>query len=75
MSGRVRNLLREARGVAGVTQQELADRLGVSRQTLNAIEGEKYSPSLEIAFGIAEVLAVKLDDVFTYEKAGNGRRR
>lgn len=69
MSGRVRNRLREARAEAGVTQQELANRLGVSRQTVNAIEGEKYSPSLEVAFGIAEILSVKLEEVFRFETA------
>lgn len=74
MIGRVRNRLREARAEAGITQQELANRLGLSRQTVNAIEGEKYSPSLEVAFGIAEILSVKLEDVFSYEKRRAGRR-
>ena len=49
-----------------MTQQELADRIGVTRQTVNAIELGKYSPSLEIAFKIAEVLGVPLDQVFQY---------
>ncbi len=49
-----------------MTQQELADRLGVTRQTVNAIELGKYSPSLEIAFKIAEVFGVPLDQVFHY---------
>ncbi len=49
-----------------MSQQELADRVGVSRQTINAIEGNKYSPSLEVAFLIAGVFDVRVDDVFTY---------
>ena len=49
-----------------MTQQDLADRIGVTRQTVNAIELGKYSPSLEIAFKIAEVFGVPLDQVFHY---------
>lgn len=49
-----------------MTQAELADRLGVTRQTVNAIEQGKYSPSLEMAFQIARVFRVPLDDVFEY---------
>ncbi|HZL94311.1 MAG TPA: helix-turn-helix transcriptional regulator [Vicinamibacterales bacterium] len=51
-----------------MTQQELADRIGVTRQTVNAIELGKYSPSLEVAFQIAAVFKVPLDQVFQYEK-------
>jgi putative transcriptional regulator len=51
-----------------MTQQELADRIGVTRQTVNAIELGKYSPSLEVAFQIAGVFRVPLDKVFQYEK-------
>ena len=49
-----------------MTQQELADKIGVTRQTVNAIELNKYSPSLEVAFRIAEVFGVPLDQVFQY---------
>jgi len=49
-----------------MTQQDLADRIGVTRQTVNAIELGKYSPSLEVAFHIAEVFGVPLDQVFHY---------
>jgi len=45
-------------------QQELADRILVTRQTVNAIEGDKYSPSLEVAFRIAHVFGVPLEQVF-----------
>jgi putative transcriptional regulator len=49
-----------------MTQQALADRIGVTRQTVNAIEGGKYSPSLEVAFRIAEVFNKPLGEVFQY---------
>ena len=49
-----------------MTQQALADKIGVTRQTVNAIELGKYSPSLETAFKIAEVFRVPLDQVFQY---------
>ena len=49
-----------------MTQQELADRIGVTRQTVNAIEGNKYSPSLEVAFRIARVFDATLEQVFQY---------
>ncbi|MDA3860388.1 MAG: helix-turn-helix transcriptional regulator [Melioribacteraceae bacterium] len=49
-----------------MTQQDLANKLGVSRQTINAIEAGKYSPTLELAFRLAEVFGVKLEDVFQY---------
>lgn len=49
-----------------MTQQDLADKIGVTRQTVNAIEANKYSPSLEVAFKIADVFGVPLDQVFQY---------
>ena len=52
-----------------MTQQELAERIGVTRQTVNAIEAGKYSPSLEVAFRIAEVFGVRIDEVFQYGTA------
>ena len=66
--GRIRNNIRKLRfNAAEMTQQELAERIGVTRQTVLAIEGEKYSPSLEVAFRIAHVFGVPLDEVFQYE--------
>ncbi len=50
-----------------MTQQALADRIGVTRQTVNAIELGKYSPSLEVAFRIAAVFDVPLTEVFQFE--------
>lgn len=49
-----------------MTQQDLADRVGVTRQTINAIEGNKYAPSLDVAFRIARVFGVPLDAVFQF---------
>ena len=54
-----------------MTQQELADRIGVRRQTVNAIEGGKYSSSLEVAFRIAQIFNTPLEDVFQYVYQAN----
>lgn len=50
-----------------MTQQHLAERVGVTRQTINAIEAGKYSPSLEVAFRIAVALEVTIEQVFSYD--------
>lgn len=63
---RVTNVIRPLREGAGLTQADLAGRIGVTRQTLIAIEQGRYSPTLELAFQIARVLGVRLDDVFQY---------
>jgi putative transcriptional regulator len=64
----IRNTIRQLRFDHGeMTQQELADKIGVTRQTVNAIELGKYSPSLEVAFRIATVFRVPLDQVFQYD--------
>lgn len=64
---RVTNSIRALRFAAGeMTQAQLADRVGVTRQTLIAIEQGKYSPSLEVAFQVARALGVPLDAVFHY---------
>tara|TARA_R110002073_G_scaffold119000_1_gene259732 strand:+ start:887 stop:1099 length:213 start_codon:yes stop_codon:yes gene_type:complete len=63
----ISNCIRELREKHGdMTQLELAKQIGVTRQTVNAIELEKYSPSLEVAFRIAAVFDEPLEDVFTY---------
>ena len=64
---RVTNSIRALRFSHGeMTQAQLADRVGVTRQTLIAIEQGKYSPSLEVAFQIARAFGVPLDAVFHY---------
>ena len=65
----IRNRIRELRAAAGdMTQQALAERIGVTRQTVNAIELGKYSPSLEMAFRIARVFNASIDAVFTFDE-------
>ncbi len=54
-----------------MTQEQLAEKVGVTRQTIIAIEGGKYSPSLELAFRIARVFAAPLEEVFSYETDEN----
>ena len=63
----IKNEIRTLRFQNGeMTQQQLAERVGVTRQTIIAIEQARYSPTLELAFKIAEVFAVPLGDVFRY---------
>lgn len=64
----IKNRIRESRFRKGeMTQQELADRVGITRQTVIALEKNKYYPSLELAFRIARTFALRLEDVFQYE--------
>jgi len=65
---KIRNNIRRLRFDANeLTQQELADAVGVSRQTIVAIEKEKYSPSLELAFRIAHYFNTPLEEVFSFQ--------
>ena len=71
----ISNRIRRLRFESGeMTQQELARRSGCTRQTISAIEAAKYGPSLELAFKIAEVFGVGIEEVFQYEvvSASNG---
>lgn len=61
----MKNRLRVLRAERRWTQEELARQLNVSRQTVNAIETERYDPSLPLAFGIARVFECRIEDVFT----------
>lgn len=63
---RVTNALRAIREQAGLTQAEAARRVGVTRQTLIAIELGKYSPTLELAFQLCRLYGVRIDDAFDY---------
>jgi putative transcriptional regulator len=64
---RIRNNIRTLRFHHGeMTQEDLGDRVGLTRQTIIAIEQSRYSPSLEAAFKIAHVFGVPLEDVFQY---------
>jgi len=60
----MRNRVREMRGERSWSQQDLATRLGVSRQTVNAIENERYDPSLPLAFDIAAAFGMRIEDLF-----------
>ncbi|HEY0797116.1 MAG TPA: helix-turn-helix transcriptional regulator [Acidisarcina sp.] len=74
MKSRISNTIGELRAARSMTQQELADLILVTRQTVNAIEGDKYSPSLEVAFRIAHVFGVPLEAVFQYDPRRAGRK-
>ncbi len=67
----ITNNIRRLRFFANeMTQQELAEKAGVSRQTIIAVEAGKYSPSLELAFRIADAFEVKINEVFDHEVIG-----
>ena len=67
----ITNEIRKLRFFANeMTQQQLAEKVGASRQTIISIEAGKYSPSLELAFRIAEAFNVKISEVFDYEVKG-----
>ena len=66
----IRNRIRELRAARELTQQQLADQVGVTRQTVIAMEQDKYSPSLETAFKVAIELGVTLEQCFQYEPRG-----
>ena len=59
------NIIRNRRKELGVSQEELARRCGVSRQTINAIENNKYDPTLSLAFRLASELLLTVDALFT----------
>jgi putative transcriptional regulator len=63
----MRNRLRELRTERGWSQTELGERLGVSRQTVNAIENERYDPSLPLAFAIARTFELPIEQLFFEE--------
>jgi putative transcriptional regulator len=68
----ITNSIRKLRFFANeMTQQELAEKAGASRQTIIAIEAGKYSPSLELAFRIADAFGVKIAEVFDYQVIGD----
>jgi putative transcriptional regulator len=60
----MKNKLRELRAAKEWSQSDLADQLGVSRQTVNAIETERYDPSLPLAFKMANIFKMPIEDIF-----------
>jgi putative transcriptional regulator len=69
MPTRVRNLVKDKRLERGWTQQQLAEAVGVSRQSINSIERDRYVPSLELALAFARVFACAIEEIFTLESA------
>ncbi len=63
----MKNRIKVLRAERNWSQADLADQLKVSRQTINAIETEKYDPSLPLAFRIAEIFTLRIEDIFTPE--------
>jgi putative transcriptional regulator len=64
----MKNKLRELRGTREWSQADLADKLGVSRQTINAIETEKYDPGLPLAFKMARLFKLPIEQIFASDK-------
>ena len=67
MSDRITNRVKELRGELGWTQQQLAEAVGVSRQSINSIERNRYVPSLPLALKFAEVFERRTEEIFTLE--------
>ncbi len=63
----MKNRIRIERAILNITQAELAEKVAVSRQTINAIEAEKYSPSLALGMKIARIFSKSVEEVFTLE--------
>lgn len=68
--GRVHNRIKELRLASEMTQADLAERVGATRQTMVAIEAGKYAPSLELAFRIAREFGTDFEDVFSFDPKG-----
>ena len=69
----MRNLVRELRGARGLSQGQLGEALGVSRQTVNAIETERYTPSLPLAIALARYFGKAIEEVFFPDSTEVGR--
>jgi putative transcriptional regulator len=68
----MKNSLKELRSEAGWSQAALGEKLGVSRQTIIALENGKYDPSLKLAFSLAQVFKRRIEDIFTPDGCNNG---
>jgi len=69
----MKNKLKVYRAMHDLTQEQLAEAVDVTRQTINAIEQGKYSPSLELAFRLAGLFGVTIEDLFIYKEEGDER--
>lgn len=68
----MKNQLEALRARRGWTQQDLADRVEVSRQTIISLEGGRYNPSILLAFRLARLFDVTIEDIFLYEEVNDG---
>lgn len=64
----MKNNIEQIRKIYQLTQEELADKLGVSRQTINSLEKGRYNPSIQLAFKLAKLFSFKIEDLFIYEE-------
>jgi putative transcriptional regulator len=64
----MKNMIKVRRAMHNLTQQELAEKIGVSRQTINAIESQKYVPSTALALKLANLFACKVEEIFELEE-------
>ena len=69
----MKNNLEEIRKKSNYTQEELADKLGVSRQTINSLENGKYNPSIQLAFKLAKFFNLSIEALFIFEEVENGK--
>ncbi len=67
----MKNNIKVYRAIHDLTQESLAEKVGVTRQTINAIEKGKYDPSIDLAFKLSRLFKVKIEDVFLYEGGEN----
>nr|WP_320162585.1 helix-turn-helix transcriptional regulator [uncultured Methanoregula sp.] len=66
----MKNKIKVYRAMRNMTQEELAERLRVTRRTINSIEGDKYNPSIELAFRIARLFEVPVEEMFSLDDEG-----
>ena len=66
----MKNNIKVYRAMHDLTQESLAEKVGVTRQTINAIENGKYDPSLDLAFKLARLFNVSIENIFLYEDGG-----
>ncbi len=75
MAPSIRNRVKELRTARGWTQEQLANAVGVSRQSINSIERDRYVPSLALALTFARVFGCSTDEIFTLEKEEGGKEK
>jgi putative transcriptional regulator len=71
MVAEMKNNIKVYRAIHDLTQESLAEKVGVTRQTINAIEKGKYDPSLDLAFKLSRLFNASIENIFLYEGGGN----